>query len=92
MLDTFTHPGSTHEKVRRVGESFKFKLYGTVNFKTLDEYYHISNKKDIHTTHISHFRFSHLTYTNRGWYPVVPDTLVNMVTCCYNADGCASAK
>ncbi|KAG1680650.1 Telomerase protein component 1 [Nymphon striatum] len=39
--------GSTHDKVKRAGETFVLKLYGASNFESLDKYRHIAYKKAI---------------------------------------------
>jgi len=44
LLDTFTKIRSTHDEVKRAGESFILKLYGASNFESLDEYRHIAYK------------------------------------------------
>ena len=37
QLDTFTMSNSTHEEVKKAGESFILKLYAASNFKSLSE-------------------------------------------------------
>ncbi|KAG1678572.1 Gamma-aminobutyric acid receptor subunit beta [Nymphon striatum] len=39
--------GSTHDKVKRAGETFVLKLYGASNFESLDKYRHIAYKRAI---------------------------------------------
>ena len=41
LLDTFTESGSTHDEVKRAGESFILKLYGASSSESLDDYRHI---------------------------------------------------
>lgn len=45
QLDTFTRAESTHEEVKKAGESFILKLYGASKFQSLDEYRHIAYKR-----------------------------------------------
>ncbi|KAG1656005.1 Bis(5'-adenosyl)-triphosphatase enpp4 [Nymphon striatum] len=39
--------GSTHDKVKRAGETFVLKLYGASSFESLDKYRHIAYKRAI---------------------------------------------
>ncbi|KAG1664345.1 hypothetical protein GQR58_019848 [Nymphon striatum] len=53
LLDTFTNNGSTHDKVKRAGETFVLKLHGASNFKSLDKYSHIAYKMAIKRSSLS---------------------------------------
>ncbi|KAG1674320.1 Nuclear pore complex protein Nup205 [Nymphon striatum] len=53
LLDTFTNNGSTHDKVKRAGETFVLKLHGASNFESLDKYSHIAYKMAIGRSSLS---------------------------------------
>ncbi|KAG1715034.1 hypothetical protein GQR58_000608 [Nymphon striatum] len=47
LLEMFTNNGSTHDEVKRAGETFVLKLYGASNYESLDKYRHIAYKRAI---------------------------------------------
>ncbi|KAG1683053.1 Segment polarity protein dishevelled DVL-3 [Nymphon striatum] len=53
LLDTFTNNGSTHDKVKRAGETFVLKRHGASNFESLDKYSHIAYKMAIGRSSLS---------------------------------------
>lgn len=53
LLDTFTNNRSTHDEVKRAGETFILKLYGASKFESLDEYRHIAYKRAIGRSSLS---------------------------------------
>ncbi|KAG1696479.1 Proprotein convertase subtilisin/kexin type 7 [Nymphon striatum] len=57
--------GSTHDKVKRAGETFVQKLYGASNFESLDKYRHIACKRAIgHCSPSSSFQLASLPPTS----------------------------
>ncbi|KAG1677888.1 Multidrug resistance-associated protein 4 [Nymphon striatum] len=65
LLDTFTNNGSTHDKVKRAGETFVLKLHGASNFESLDKYSHIAYKMTIgRSSQSSSFQLANLPPTS----------------------------
>ena len=47
LLDTFTDSGSTHDEVKRAGETSILKIYGASSFESLDDCRHIAYTRAI---------------------------------------------